>query len=358
MALPVHPSLLPAQAPVPESLQLSELPSALPQIAWDAIDSAAVESGAPRKRIVGMEDVKLWLHSEAFVRLMVFIQQLNSAAWKRSCSDIEWDHLSEGAQSCLRILDQLDAWMDEIPPLQQQGRFGNAAFKTFFKRLEEQAPSLQESVLASVSIPANAMRAVLAELSVYFTQGFGNATRLDYGSGHELSFVTWLCALDQLRVFGDGQARAYDQVVLVIVPRYLDIVRRLQMQYTLEPAGSHGVWGLDDHQFLPYLWGSAQLVEHKHIKPKSINTADIVEQYASQYMYLACIRQITHIKHGPFFEHSPMLYDISAVPVWSKVNSGLFKMFVAEVLSKFPIVQHIYFGELLFPFRAYEQQQQ
>jgi serine/threonine-protein phosphatase 2A activator len=44
-----------------------------------------------------------------------------------------------------------------------------------------------------------------------------------------------------------------------------------------------------------------------------------------------------------------MLYDISSVPGWAKVNSGMIKMFIAEVLRKAPVVQHFYFGAL-FPF--------
>lgn len=42
--------------------------------------------------------------------------------------------------------------------------------------------------------------------------------------------------------------------------RYLEIVRKLQQTYRMEPAGSHGVWSLDDYQFVPFIWGSSQLI--------------------------------------------------------------------------------------------------
>jgi serine/threonine-protein phosphatase 2A activator len=95
------------------------------------------------------------------------------------------------------------------------------------------------------------------ELNVYWIGSFGNDTRIDYGSGHELSFMAWLCGLTMLDYFVPED---YPAIVLSIFTRYLELVRKIQQTYTLEPAGSHGVWGLDDHQFLPYVWGSAQLI--------------------------------------------------------------------------------------------------
>jgi serine/threonine-protein phosphatase 2A activator len=115
----------------------------------------------------------------------------------------------------------------------------------------------------------------------------------------------------------------------------------------MEPAGSHGVWSLDDFHFVPFIWGSSQLISHKKITPARSVQQDYYEGFYKDYMFLGCIRHICQVKTGPFAEHSNQLWNISGVPVWSKVNSGLIKMYKAEVLAKYPVIQHFLFGSLL-----------
>jgi serine/threonine-protein phosphatase 2A activator len=54
------------------------------------------------------------------------------------------------------------------------------------------------------------------------------------------------------------------------------------------------------------------------------------------------------MKRGPFYEHSPTLYDISGVPYWAKINQGMIKMYKVEVLGKFPVIQHFPIGTVFF----------
>ena len=41
-----------------------------------------------------------------------------------------------------------------------------------------------------------------------------------------------------------------------------------------------------------------------------------------------------------------MLNDISGIDTWTKVSSGLLRLYEGEVLGKLPVVQHFVFGKL------------
>ena len=82
-------------------------------------------------------------------------------------------------------------------------------------------------------------------------------------------------------------------------------------------------------------------------EPADVIKPDIVTRQRRRNMYFDAIAFITDVKRGPFWEHSPILYDISGVRAgWAKINKGMLKMYNAEVLSKFPVVQHFPFGSL------------
>lgn len=48
-------------------------------------------------------------------------------------------------------------------------------------------------------------------------------------------------------------------VALTVFSEYMTLARLLQKTYRQEPAGSQGVWALDDFQFVPFIWGAMQL---------------------------------------------------------------------------------------------------
>ena len=103
----------------------------------------------------------------------------------------------------------------------------------------------------------------IEELAVYLYESFGNDTRIDYGTGHEMTFAMFLMGL-----FKCGALKLEDSktVAVKVFNEYLRVARKLQLTYQMEPAGSHGVWSLDDFQFLPFIFGSAQLLSMNTLK--------------------------------------------------------------------------------------------
>eukprot|EP00607_Mallomonas_marina_P008711 CAMPEP_0182424880 /NCGR_PEP_ID=MMETSP1167-20130531/11147_1 /TAXON_ID=2988 /ORGANISM="Mallomonas Sp, Strain CCMP3275" /LENGTH=376 /DNA_ID=CAMNT_0024605031 /DNA_START=261 /DNA_END=1391 /DNA_ORIENTATION=+ len=240
-----------------------------------------------------------------------------------------------------KFMIKLGEMVDEFPPLKQPMRFGNKAFRDWFIRLAQEIPIFLKDILGSYYSTHG------VEVATYLQTSFGNETRIDYGTGHELNYVLFLLCIFKLQLVSMTELKYF---VLRGFGSYVHTMRRLQDTYILEPAGSHGVWGLDDFYCVVFVWGSAQLCGHPSLSPSSIHDNEIIEDESliKQYLYLDSIRFIRHIKKGaPFSESSPMLNDISGLSDWKSVYRGLYRLFQGEVIQKFPVAQHIAFGQLI-----------
>lgn len=157
---------------------------------------------------------------------------------------------SDMLKKLLELFESLESLVAKHPPLEQPQRFGNKAYRDFAQDMREQVPTWLEELLTPRK------QRYHSELLQYLLESFGNATRIDYGTGHELSFMFFLCSLFKAEIL---QEQDIVSAALRLFNRYLEFARQLQRTYNMEPAGSQGVWSLDDFQFVPFIWGSAQL---------------------------------------------------------------------------------------------------
>ncbi|KAG7351363.1 phosphotyrosyl phosphate activator PTPA domain containing protein [Nitzschia inconspicua] len=338
----------------------------------------------PRRCIFNDVDMKHFMTSSTKKELLNFIEAMGKA-----CSS--GGNETTGAafdpsqplknltlsMACLHgSLQEMVRWVDDFPPTVEAVRFGNPSFRLWHQRLLERSEAIITVILQardsdnSVTVEAACQKGrdaatglihpqgdeSIQQVSCYLHDSFGHATRLDYGTGHESSFFVFLLVLSKVKCMGDSPSlETLRAITLSIVNQYLTVTRRLQTVYRLEPAGSHGVWGLDDYHCIPFYLGACQLQSKgvhpiELLDPKCPNDDYILKDYGDGYLYLGCIRYIRNLKQGvPFFESSPMLYDISqTLPSWDKVARGLLRLYQGEVLDKRQVVQHFVFSKL-FP---------
>ncbi|WRT63817.1 uncharacterized protein IL334_000742 [Kwoniella shivajii] len=276
---------------------------------------------------------------------------------KRRCERIKGKEIlrgdyhgdSEGIKTLMTMLQSMLDWVEEVPIQPQSSqRFGNLAFRSYTKLVEERLPKL----FTSTTVPPN----LLSQLLPLFlnSYAFGHPVRIDYGTGHELAFVLglWVCVVSGW-IGGEGdQEDEEDELILRVFTKYLDLTTLLQKTYRLEPAGSHGVWGLDDYCFLPYLFGSAQLMDGPLTPSLSLSLASSHHPSSTSPpqnpitdLYTLSLYHLTLFKTGAAFsEHSPMLWSLSQMKDWIKPHGGLRKMFLGEVTGKRVVVQGLWVG--------------
>lgn len=182
-------------------------------------------SSAPCKRINDGDDLQFFLASTAYRDIKIWVLQLNRALFPvqdapghvSPCvidSPPPYSPVITGLRSLLQELNDL---LSHAPPDTGPRRFGNVAFREWYRLAEERTDSLLEEHLGHILLATSHDPTVhVTELKAYLLGGFGSAQRLDYGTGHELSFLAFLACLSKIDAFAAGEERAI--VIGVIQP--------------------------------------------------------------------------------------------------------------------------------------------
>ncbi|KAH9385382.1 serine/threonine-protein phosphatase 2A activator [Nematocida major] len=241
------------------------------------------------------------------------------------------------------FLLQIEEIVREVPIEEGDQRYGNKGFVNFVERV-----SVEGERLISHAFPGLVPEDV-SVLQKYLQESFGNKSRIDYGTGHELNFFCFLIVLMTTEAL---EERAF----LLVMEHYFSIVRMLILKYKLEPAGSQGMGGLDDYQLLPFLFGSAQFCSREGFffellfaeeqqglcYSKALRFIHLDKTYPpSKHTFRERVEKYGELKlsEEPFSRHSVVIYSLRSVPV-GKVNSGTIKMYDGVVLSPYAVIQH------------------
>ncbi|MCJ1479257.1 Serine/threonine-protein phosphatase 2A activator 2 [Lambiella insularis] len=332
------PKLTPRKRRIPHE---NSLPTPATPTLSSPPDVASLSFEEPSRRILSLHEHELFLKSPSYTLVLSFVFSLSEA-----CADTKISSVPLTSQPpIIHIIQSILASVSlqvAANPAKDQGasRFGNLAFRDFIDAVSASSGDYHEPL----GLPC---QEAVKETSTYLKHSFGSRERIDYGSGHELNFVLWLLCLNRLSLLPPS---TFPALTLIVFPSYIHLLRKIQSTYYLEPAGSHGVWGLDDYHFLPFLFGASQLLHHPYIRPLTVHNELVLEEEGDQYMYLDMVRWTMATKSVKGLKWTqPMLDDISGAKNWEKVEQGMRRMFVKEVLGKLPVMQHFLFGRLISP---------
>ncbi|BGP25960.1 phosphotyrosyl phosphatase activator [Rhodotorula toruloides] len=283
-----------------------------------------VHPSPPTRKIYAEEDMQHWLNSEAYVAVEAFIATLRTAS----------SHTAPKSQSKnAGLVSDLLKQLSESLRGEQNGNGVEQESNLDFQRWVDRAAETANLVHADLVDSAHS--AALPELIFQFRSSFGSPERLDYGTGHELSFLAYLLIL---RLSGVLTAEDEATIAKVIFPVYFDLMKQVVKAFRLREAAKMGIWGVENGH-LVYEWSASQKRIHPSKRPVSLlSTPSLSPQHIS-YLFLTTL---LHINAG------------STSPATSEGEDpgGLLRLYRSEVLHRLPVVQHLRFGSYFRWIRA------
>lgn len=182
----------------------------------------------PVKKIHESQDVSTFLTSKAYTDIMTFLLQLNRSMFSEKLPDgtaqtwpINADEVQFSApvRQLQRLLSKLEDIIQEVPPDTGPRRFGNISFRKWHEVLASRSSDLLRECLPTELLEMRSSSpegpTAESELKAYFLGSWGSGQRLDYGTGHELSFLAFLGAIWKLNGFPQSEPGVEERAIVL-----------------------------------------------------------------------------------------------------------------------------------------------
>ena len=156
-----------------------------------------MEFKSPAKRIVNFQDVTEYQQRPIFQEYLDFLADLQKVPPSLMQSIIS-KKISDTPDTpkfdiFKPYFQRLETLLAETPPIQGQTmRYGNRAFKDWYEKANAETSAFLDSILPEK------IRGAKGELFRYIAESWGSNVRIDYGTGHEMSFMYFCWALYRL----------------------------------------------------------------------------------------------------------------------------------------------------------------
>jgi serine/threonine-protein phosphatase 2A activator len=181
----------------------------------------------PVKKINEGADVEFFLSSKAYKDIVTWVLMLNASMFPRISKEGQtqsWltgmpaKDVSSTISSLKAMLIEIDGMIDQCPPDTGPRRFGNVAFRSWCTLVESRADDMLDKYLPEkLGAKSSTDVSPMLEIRAYLLGSWGSSQRLDYGTGHELSFLAFLACLWKMDAFERKEAGAEERDIVLHV---------------------------------------------------------------------------------------------------------------------------------------------
>ncbi|GAA5874021.1 hypothetical protein JCM16303_002665 [Sporobolomyces ruberrimus] len=295
------------------------------------------------RKILNESDLDSWKQSLPFEWVQEYIQELieSTALGQGDSEDSPDDSNNVAINQLLTFLSAVSSCVTSAPPSSPPFT-PSENFKSFRSRLSQLSTSLHIQLLPSL------LRAdvILPELDFHLNRSFGSTSRMDYGTGHELSFILYLLILRLTGILSQSSSRS---IVTKILSKYWEVSKEVRDKFGLVQAGRRGGWKKDQETGTISFDHQASEARAGHPTRSNSTSSSLHLNTSSSPSNL--LRSLLLPSSSTPSNTSTPDHSGTSTPLKhhyeKETRSDLFQLYVHTTLISIPCLLHLRFGSIL-----------